>query len=132
MSSISFSSSSLTDPELLGEISKVRAKLSAVELALMSLSEPGTGEQRRERLRQRQGTLPWLALYLDDSKEQLLKKEDQLQQEKLFLLEEKRQLQEKERQLLEKELLLLRKKEREGECLRLPLGVLLRAVWCVL
>ena len=96
------------DPELLEEISKVRAKLSAVELALMSLSEPGTEEQRRERLRQRLGQNQWLALYLDDSKAQLQEKE--------------RQLQEKERQLQEEKLLLLRKEaeEREGECLCLP------------
>jgi hypothetical protein len=107
MSSISFSPSSpLTDSELLKE---VRAKLSAVELALMSFTVPGAEEERRERLRERLEENQWLPLYLEM---------------------EKHQLQEREHQLLEEKLLLLRKEEREGECLCLPLGVWLRAGCC--
>ena len=110
-SSISLSSSlSLTESEL----REVRAKLSAVELLLMSFSVPG----ERERLGQRLGQNQWLALYLDLTKEQLR--------------EEKCQLQKKEEQLQEEKLLLLRKEAegRAGECLSLPLGVWLRAGCC--
>jgi hypothetical protein len=103
MISSSFASySSLTVLDLLGE---VRAKLAAVEFALLSFSVSAGEEERREQLRQRAGENGWLRLYLDCTREQLLKKEEQLLK--------------KEEQLQEEKLLLMRKEadEREGECL---------------